>query len=436
MSRSSKKLSLTAAVFINLNVMIGTGLFVNTYVLSANAGAAGFLLYPMIGLLMLPLIAVFGKLSKLYPTGGLYAFAKESSPLLGFLSCWSYFFAKLASCATMTFVGTKLFLQMIPATQHLNPVLMSLIILATFTSLNLLNMKVGMTVQKVFLTAKCIPIIFALIAGVMIFDTSHITASSFIWEGILINVPLVLFCLGGFETACSISRNMENPSVDGPKAVYYSFATTLMLYGLFQGLIYTSTYTTLGDLSSYQDIFPCIAHKLFSSEFIANKVSILLNLAIGLSALGGSYGILFANSWNLLILAENNHVFGSSTIMKFNTHETPWVAVCAEALICASFLIFSQGFIQPLQGTAALGIIIAYTISAFAYFQIINTKKRRIINLIIACSAFFTCTLFIINMIMTFIQTGIFPLILFAIILISGTTMFYIKKHQEELILR
>ena len=93
---SSKKLSLISAIFINLNVMIGAGLFINTYDLSTKAGAAGFLLYPIIGLCMLPLIAITGKLVGLFPTGGLYAFGKSYSPFLGFLSCWSYFFGKLA----------------------------------------------------------------------------------------------------------------------------------------------------------------------------------------------------------------------------------------------------------------------------------------------------------------------------------------------------
>lgn len=61
-SNAPKKLSLLSAISINLNVLIGTGLFINTYKIATSTGTAGFFLYPTLGLCMLPLIAVFGKL--------------------------------------------------------------------------------------------------------------------------------------------------------------------------------------------------------------------------------------------------------------------------------------------------------------------------------------------------------------------------------------
>lgn len=428
---ASKKLSLVSAIFINLNVMIGTGIFVNTYLLSARAGAAGFLLYPLVGLCMLPLIAITGRLLNYYPTGGLYAFAKEHSAYLGFLSCWSYFFAKLASCALMLFVATTLFQQLIPGATAINPLMMCLGLLSFFTFLNLLNMKLGMVIHSFFLTAKSIPIIFAIISGFLLFDTSGITTSSFVFSGMIINIPLVLYCLAGFETACSLSRNIENPSVNGPKAVYYSFGIIMALYGLFQGLIYMSTYEQLASLTSYQEIFPSIAHTLFSSEFIANKLSIILSFAIGSSALGGAYGILFSNSWNLYTLAENNHLIGSSVITKLNQHNTPYVAVLTEAIICAMFLLFNQGSQLPLQRTAALGIVIAYTISALSYFLLLKKVGGSRKDFIISTAAFVTCTIFVTNCMVSFCETGLAPLLLFIGILVIGSCMFMYKQRTK-----
>lgn len=426
---SLKKMSLTSAIFINLNVMIGTGIFINTYRFAQTAGAAGFLLYPFVGFLMIPLIAVTGQLLSYYPTGGLYAFAKDYSPYLGFLSCWSYFFGKLASACVMLTVATTMLQQIIPTLQAVNPIIISLSILGFFTFLNLQNMKIGLIVQTFFLTSKSIPILFAIIAGIFLFDTSGIHCNAFIWTGLITNIPFALYCLAGFETASSLSRNIENPTINGPKAVYYSFAIIMTLYGIFQGLIYMSTYDILINISSFDGIFPAITHKLLDSKIIADKLAIVLSFAIGSSALGGAYGILFANSWNLYTVAEHDHTFIAQTITKLNRHQTPWVAVLAESLICIIFLIFNQGSIIPLQRTATLGIIIAYAISTFAYFKLLSNQQNSHKNRIIAYTAFITCILFVASCTTSFLETGIEPLMLFIAILTAGSAMFIYKKQ-------
>ena len=427
---SSPKLSLASAIFINLNVMIGAGIFINTYALSTTAGAAGFLLYPLVGLCMLPLIAVTGKLLEYFPTGGLYAFGSSYHPFLGFLSCWSYFFGKLASASVMLTFATAMFQQLIPSLQSIDPLYMSLVILSIFTFLNLQNLKTGMIVQTFFLTTKSIPILFACLAGVLLFDTSAIHPENFIWSGVIINIPLVLYCLAGFETACSLSRNIENPSVNGPKAVYYSFAIIMMLYGIFQGFVYMNTHATLTSMTSYKDIFPAIAQALCSSPMLAHKVSLSISFAMGMSALGGAYSILFANSWNLYTLAEHRHTFMAPMLTQLNKYQTPWVAVLCEAITCTIFLIFNQSSILPLQRTATLGIVIAYTISTFAYVHLAKQHNRSLRIKTLAILACMSCVLFVYNCATSFIQTGIAPLFLFMTILSIGTIMFFASKKS------
>lgn len=429
---SSKKLSLTSAIFINLNVMIGTGLFINTYDLSTKAGAAGFLLYPIIGLCMLPLIAITGKLVGLFPTGGLYAFGKSYSPFLGFFSCWSYFFGKLASCTVMLSVGATMLQKLIPGATSLSVTTICLFILAIYTILNLQNMKLGVMIQSFFLTSKSIPIVFVIVAGILLFDTSTITPDLFLWDGMIINIPLILYGLAGFETACALGRNIENPSVNGPKAVYFSFGTIMVLYGIFQAFIYMNSHEVLATITSYEGIFSAISHKFFNSPMIANKASILLSFAIGSSALGGAYGILFSNPWNLYTIAEHNHTLGSQAITSLNKHQTPWIAVLIESLICCMFLIFNQNSLLSLRSTAALGIVIAYTVSAFAYYQLLRKHGGTIKEFIISGAAFITCLLFIASCASNFIKTGATPLLLFMAILCIGTIMFIYKNRSEN----
>ncbi|HVX00234.1 MAG TPA: hypothetical protein VHA52_07355, partial [Candidatus Babeliaceae bacterium] len=93
------KLSLCAAILINLNIMLGSGIFVNTVLLAQTAHSLGAFAYLLVGIALLPLIFTISYLVKLYPTGTFYDFAASVNPLIGFISSWSYFTAKLASCA-------------------------------------------------------------------------------------------------------------------------------------------------------------------------------------------------------------------------------------------------------------------------------------------------------------------------------------------------
>lgn len=82
---SEKKLSLNSAIFINLNIMMGAGLFANTILLSKQMEAASIFIYPIIGIMMFPLIFTMSKLVERYPSGGFYSYAQPISSFGDFL---------------------------------------------------------------------------------------------------------------------------------------------------------------------------------------------------------------------------------------------------------------------------------------------------------------------------------------------------------------
>lgn len=110
------KLSLPTAVLISLNIMMGGGIFINTVELAKRAGALSGFMYPLIGLLIAPLMLTIAALIKLHPAGGFYIFGqKEINPFVGYLSTWSYFIAKLASASLMIYVAVSLVTQISPS---------------------------------------------------------------------------------------------------------------------------------------------------------------------------------------------------------------------------------------------------------------------------------------------------------------------------------
>src|SRR5260221_13265642 len=95
-SQQTNKLSLFAAIIINVNIMTGAGIFINTAQLAKRAGALGSLGYALVSILLLPLIVSFVKLIELHPTGGFFFFSGLSNyPLVRFLRPLSYFICKI-----------------------------------------------------------------------------------------------------------------------------------------------------------------------------------------------------------------------------------------------------------------------------------------------------------------------------------------------------
>ena len=115
----------------------------------------------------------------------------------------------------------------------------------------------------------------------------------------------------GFEAICAISNKIEDAERNGPKAIMISFSVMMILVFLFQFLFYTTLGQTLADQANYLGAFPALLQKLFpSNPALTHKLQALFHLAIASSALGGCYGILYSNNWNLHILAQNKKIRG------------------------------------------------------------------------------------------------------------------------------
>ena len=139
-----KALSLWSAIVINTNIIIGSGIFINTTELAKRAGLLGGLCYVIMGLLLLPLILSFVKLLEWYPTGGFYSFCSSSiHPLVGFINSWNYFFLKLSSATLSIHIFTVLLQKTFPLFAPCSSLMLDCIILAILLSLNMLNVRTG-----------------------------------------------------------------------------------------------------------------------------------------------------------------------------------------------------------------------------------------------------------------------------------------------------
>ena len=418
---STHKISLKSAILMNLNIMAGAGIFVNIVDLTRELSLFGGLLYLGVGLFMFPLIFTFAQLVKIYPSGGFYAFAKPISPLLAFISTWTYFFGKLASASFLLHVATTFLQKLFPGIFGIVPALaLDLTILMIFMFLNSLNLRIGILIQNCFFASKFIPLLLLIGLGVYHFDINLLQDLSVVpVSNFIVMLPLVLYCFSGFEAACSISRNIVDASKNAPKAIFYSFFSIIAIYVLFQTLVAMMLHPAISAITGYADAFPYLMSLAPVSAWLQMKLTTAISFLIGFSAMGAAYGLLFSNAWNLYTLAENGHTLGAKKIASLNRHAVPLYAVLAEGLICALFLAITGGAKIPLQQTATLGCTITYTISSIAFLMLaLGSRWTGFMSLL-------TCCGFIVSCVMSAMSYNFTSLYLFGIMLAIGFFMYF-----------
>lgn len=421
------KLSLPTAILININIMLGAGIFINTPTLAQRAGLLGAFMYVLVGILMLPLILSIAQLLRIHPAGGFYTFAhKEINPFMGFLSGWSYFTSKVASCMLMIHVSVTLIQHIFPILTFVHPFVFDFLIVCLFSALNFLNIKAGSAIQKMFIGFKTFPILFAILTGIFLLQGDNFSHSNFKWEGLSTSLPLVIYAVIGFEAACSMSSKIKDAHKNAPLAVMISFGIVILIATLYQSIFYGALGQELAKCGGHCDTLPVLINRLFGDTPFAHKFEGVVHLAIASSTLGAAYGIIFSNSWNLHVLAQNNHVWFSKFFSKFNKNSIPFACVVVEGILCLTYLAVSQGVLIPLQQIGALGCVIAYTFSVGALFR--ASKQSPTINPWIPRLGLISCAILITACLRSFLINGMSSLLIYAMLLVLGVCMYSMKK--------
>jgi len=417
--------------------MLGAGIFLNTTLVAQQTQALGFMSYLIMGVLMLPLVLSIAQLVAIHPSGGFYTFGKkEINTLTGFISAWIYFAAKLASAAILIHSSVITIQLLIPFFASTNPLFLDFFIISLFVAGNMFNIKTGSTIQALFIVFKLIPILFTILAGIFLFNGTNYGTTHLIWSGIPSSLPLVIYATMGFEAACSISNKIKDAHKNAPLVIIISYTIAVFLMVLYQFFCYGALGTTIATQASYRETLPRLLTLLLpaTNTLTAYKIGGLLNLAIASSALGGSYGVLFSNSWNLYTLAEHSHLIFSSFFKRLNKHAIPFVCVFAEGFLCVFYLLISQGPDQQkiLQILSALGVVSTYTISVIAL--ICAKKKDPLISIYswIPFLGLLNCAILMSMCIKQLILSGFTALLYFFCLILFGLCMFFFTQYKKE----
>lgn len=401
--------------------MLGTGTFINTVLLPERVGALGGFLYIFAGILMLPLILCIARLTRTHPGGNFYTFGSELHPLWGFISTWSYFVGKLASAGLGIHVFNMFIQDLVPYLATYNTLTLDMMVISLFVGLNLLNVRTGSRIQYVFFFTKLTPILLIVLYGLHHIKIIHIHAPHLIWSGFSVALPLTLFCCLGFEVTCSLASHIQNAKQNAYRAILISFVAVIGLSALYQTIFYAALGQTLAGQPDYTEAFPLFFN--LTAPHLSSILVPLTSITIAISALGGAYGILYSNMWNLFALAQHNHISGSSYFVRLNNHHIPYLCVLAEGIICMAHLLFSWGSQIPLQYTSTLACLLAYTISIASLLKV----ERSLLSVV----GLLTSVGLLVVSIQGFIATSMAPFIRMSVIIILGIVMFIINQSPK-----
>lgn len=422
-------LSLLSAIIININIMLGSGIFLNTALLASKTEGLGSLAYGLVGILFLPLILVFSQLLSDFPGGSFYEFGAAIHPFIGFLNSWIYFVGKLATPAVGIHIFITVAQTIMPALAGYNPLMLDAFIITFFVGLNLINLRTGKSINYLFITLKLIPILFVLFAALFLFDTNNFNLHDFHKTNLIAVIPLVIFAFTGFEASCSLSKQIIHPEKNGPRAILFSFSIVLMMLMLYQACFFGSLGTLLSSLTDWKAAFPILIQRFLPNhESIHWFLKAITLSGIAASSLGASYGVIYSNFWNLHILAQHGHVFGANWLIKKNRYGTPFLCVLIAGLIIFCYQWCTKGNQISLQQISAAGNLMAYSISVSCFLILsLRNGRHRLLAIMSVISTLLLATSFKSNI----AAYGANSLGAFMVIILAGTGMYlFTSRHQ------
>jgi amino acid transporter len=416
---SSHRLSLAAGVLININIMVGSGIFINTVLLAQLAGVASAITYILVGLLILPLMVSFACLAHMHHGGSLYNYGARLHSYLGFFSAWGYTITKLASCGVAIHVCTTLLSSIIPVLVPIPILACDMVVLSLFTFLNCCHVHIGKKVQGLFVIGKMIPIGTVLIVGSWYFSYALVQetfATSF--TGIVTGIPFVLYAFMGFEASAGFNRHLVDPKRDGWRVMAIAFVIGVAVTTLFQWLLFGSI-PHIEELASYREVFPALLSSWHLSAGMKQMALILLHGGIAASAAGVGFGILYANAGNIGELAS--YKFLPNMFVCRSTENTPVNCLILEALIVAGFLFTGHQSLPLLQQLAAFGATCTYIVSVIA---LLREQRASYKIKFIAIAGLISCSVLLGAALRNFWVMSMIPLWIFIIIHFVGLLLY------------
>lgn len=367
------KISLKTAILLNMNIMIGSGIFISPSQIAAVAGNASFLAWPVVVLLFLPLVLCTVQLSKMFPgCGGFYSYAKEGiNTAAGFASGWIYIMGYVF-CLAVDIMALRNILTVALGENWLtgNPLLFYIASLALFIAINLVGLRFLARLLDSLTITKLLPLIILILLLPFVLNPQFTVTLS---EASMLplSLPFAMFSFLGFEACCSVSHLIENAEKNAPRAILFGFLITATVYTFFHlGLLHVMGSDNLINhgAASFVDFLYDLP-----VPYIRSLLALLVPAASIITIVAGSIGLLNANATMMHSMASERIFRFSPLVTKLTSNGRPWSALLIQGIIILGLLVVMPN----LDVIGKLCILAVFLAFVFPFVSLLIIEKRK-----------------------------------------------------------
>lgn len=242
-SRFAQKLNLFDATMIVMSGIIGTGIFINPYIVANKVHTSFWILAVWIagGVLALAGAFVFAELSTVMPkVGGQYAFFREAfHPLVAFLHGWSLLFiiqSGATAAVAVAFAQYLIRLLQLP-TNIVTP--LAIAVLVTLALFHALGIKPGAVLLNVITFGKTVAIVVLVVVAFLLTKQSGISFEPLtppdlqgfsLLSAFFAGLVPVMFSYGGWQNLNFVAEEVKDPLRNLPRAILMGVLCVIAVY--------------------------------------------------------------------------------------------------------------------------------------------------------------------------------------------------------------
>ncbi len=236
-----RRLGLFEATMIVMGGIVGSGIFINPYVVAQQVHTPMLILGAWVlgGIIALAGAFVYAELSALYPeAGGQYAYLRAAyHPGVAFVYGWALLLVTQTggmAAVAVTFAHYFVELTRLP----LSDGLLAGLALGTLTVINCLGVKQGSAVQSVLMVLKIVAIVALVLFGWLLARGPHLDVHPLLDRPPSLSLVVamgaamtpVLFAYGGWQTSCFVAGEVVEPEKNMPRGLVLGVLGVIVLY--------------------------------------------------------------------------------------------------------------------------------------------------------------------------------------------------------------
>lgn len=372
MENTSKQYSLSLAIILAINAIVGAGIFAMPINLFKQAGVASIFTIALSGICVLFIGLAFARISFLVPEeGSFYTYVQRwGGKFLATVSSFLYLAGLSVALGLLCkYVSSIIGIYM----TGVENVYIGYCVIAGIFICTLFASSIGRFGQIVLLVLTILPLC---VIGYLCYKTFTIsnfkTIGDFNFQSIIQGVPSVLFSFLGFESIASMNRVVENPKKNVPLATILSILICVFIYICFVGVVIGGVDHQF--LLSKENLSQALLYQFQNAQWIihlingAMIITILGTIyAISISLINLFISIIYTVSEKKITPSETFTLLGLSSIMvvamKYSTdigRMFDWVCLCVAlsyGLVTVYLLKKYRNFFDIALGVAALSSV-------------------------------------------------------------------------------